>query len=99
MLGKDMIYYNITKKWNSLHFGSTHKRLYDFFLCTYPSGFFIENGWGGRIINPTTWVPHETNEGPSFWGHERLYLPDDERLKFRKNVLKLLSKEKITYDN
>ena len=27
---------------------------------------------------------HETNEGPSFWGHERLYLPDDERLKFRK---------------
>jgi len=21
--------------------------------------------------------------GPSFWGHERLYLPDKERLKFR----------------
>ena len=53
------------------------------FYAHTPSGFFIENGWGGRIINPTTWVPHETNEGPSFWGHERLYLPDDERLKFR----------------
>ena len=54
------------------------------FYAHTPSGFFIENGWGGRIIDPTTWVPHETNEGPSFWGHERLYLPHDERLKFRK---------------
>ena len=51
------------------------------------SGFFVENGWGGRIIDPSTWVPHETNEGPSFWGHERLYLPDVERLKFRKKRL------------
>ena len=25
----------------------------------------------------------ETFEGPSFWGHERLYLPDEERMKFR----------------
>jgi len=54
------------------------------FYAHTPSGFFIENGWGGRIIDPNTWVPHETNLGPSFWGHERLYLPDEERLKFRK---------------
>jgi hypothetical protein len=25
--------------------------------------------------------PIETFEGPSFWGHERLYLPDEERMK------------------
>jgi 2,3-dihydroxybiphenyl 1,2-dioxygenase len=54
------------------------------FYAHTPSGFFIESGWGGRIIDPNTWVPHETTLGPSFWGHERLYLPDQDRLKFRK---------------
>ena len=57
------------------------------FYAHTPSGFFIENGWGGRLIDPNTWKPHETNVGPSFWGHERLYLPDDERLKFREKRL------------
>ncbi|MGB7243689.1 MAG: VOC family protein [Sulfitobacter sp.] len=42
-----------------------------------PSGFFVENGWGGRVIDAATWTPHETTLGPSFWGHERLYLPED----------------------
>ena len=64
------------------------------FYAHTPSGFFIENGWGGRIIDPTIWVPHETNEGPSFWGHERLYLPDDERLKFRKKRIETAQKGK-----
>ena len=53
------------------------------FYAQSPSGFFVENGWGGRIIDPKTWEPHETNVGPSFWGHERLYLPEDERDAFR----------------
>ena len=53
------------------------------FYAKSPSGFFVENGWGGRIIDPVTWEPHETNVGPSFWGHERLYLPEDERDAFR----------------
>ena len=53
------------------------------FYSITPSGFFVENGWGGRIIDPNTWKPIETFEGPSFWGHERLYLPKDERMKFR----------------
>ena len=53
------------------------------FYSITPSGFFVENGWGGRIINPSTWKSHETFEGPSFWGHERLYLPKEERMKFR----------------
>ncbi len=53
------------------------------FYSITPSGFFVENGWGGRIIDPNTWKAVETFEGPSFWGHERLYLPEEERKKFR----------------
>ena len=47
------------------------------YYATSPSGFFVENGWGGRVIDPETWVPHETFCGPSFWGHERLYLTEE----------------------
>lgn len=47
------------------------------FYANSPSGFFVENGWGGRQIDPDTWVPHETTDGPSFWGHERLYLTEE----------------------
>ena len=57
------------------------------FYSVTPSGFFVENGWGGRIINPNTWKPSEMTEGPSFWGHERLHMPEDQRLKFRKKRL------------
>ena len=53
------------------------------FYAHTPSDFFVESGWGGRIIDPATWEPTETDVGPSFWGHERLYLPDDERKAFR----------------
>jgi 2,3-dihydroxybiphenyl 1,2-dioxygenase len=48
-----------------------------------PSGFFVESGWGGRVIDPVTWVPHETFDGPSSWGHERLYLSEEVRKKLR----------------
>lgn len=47
------------------------------YYATSPSGFFVENGWGGRLIDPKTWTPHETHDGPSLWGHERLYLTED----------------------
>lgn len=47
------------------------------YYANSPSGFFVENGWGGRQIDPETWVPHETTDGPSFWGHERLYLTEE----------------------
>lgn len=53
------------------------------YYANSPSGFFVESGWGGRIIDPATWEPHETHVGPSFWGHERLYLPDEERARMR----------------
>jgi 2,3-dihydroxybiphenyl 1,2-dioxygenase len=58
------------------------------FYAHSPSGFFVENGWGGRMIDPQTWEPHETSVGPSFWGHERLYLPEQERSAFRDMRLK-----------
>lgn len=47
------------------------------YYANSPSGFFVENGWGGRVIDPAAWEPHETHDGPSFWGHERLYLTED----------------------
>ncbi|ABS66180.1 Glyoxalase/bleomycin resistance protein/dioxygenase [Xanthobacter versatilis] len=53
------------------------------FYANSPSGFFVENGWGGRVIDPATWEPHETFAGPSFWGHERLYLPEEPRARLR----------------
>lgn len=53
------------------------------FYAKTPSGFFVESGFGGRLIDPATWEPHETHDGPSFWGHERLYLPDEPRAKMR----------------
>ena len=58
------------------------------FYAHSPSGFFVENGWGGRVIDPRTWEPHETSVGPSFWGHERLYLPEQQRSAFRDMRLK-----------
>ena len=62
------------------------------FYAHTPSGFFVENGWGGRIIDPAAWEPHETDTGPSFWGHERYCLPEEERAKFRKMRLDLAAR-------
>ena len=52
------------------------------FYAVSPSGFFVESGWGGRIIDPESWQAHETFNGPSFWGHDRLQLTEVEREKF-----------------
>jgi hypothetical protein len=43
-----------------------------------PPGF-----WGGRVIDPKTWQPRETFDGPLLWGHERLYMPDEQRKRLR----------------
>jgi len=53
------------------------------FYAHSPSGFFVEYGWGARVIDPDTWQPHETFDGPSFWGHERLYLEPEQRKALR----------------
>ena len=49
------------------------------FYCKSPSSFMIECGWGGREIEPSTWQPVEMHDGPSLWGHERVWLPPDDR--------------------
>jgi 2,3-dihydroxybiphenyl 1,2-dioxygenase len=60
----------------------TNDHMTSFYVNT-PSGFFIEYGWGGRVIDPATWQPHETFDGPSLWGHERLHMPEEQRTRLR----------------
>jgi 2,3-dihydroxybiphenyl 1,2-dioxygenase len=49
------------------------------FYAKTPSSFMIECGWGGREIDPSTWRAFELQDGPSLWGHERVWLPDADR--------------------
>src|SRR5438477_4267416 len=49
------------------------------FYAKTPSSFMVECGWGGREIDPATWQPFELQDGPSLWGHERMWLPPAER--------------------
>ena len=58
------------------------------FYTWTPSGFMIESGWGGKAIDPATWQPGERLIGPSIWGHERLWMPPEQRKLARDMVLK-----------
>jgi hypothetical protein len=49
------------------------------FYARTPSSFMVECGWGGREIDPPTWQPYELQDGPSLWGHERVWLPPADR--------------------
>jgi 2,3-dihydroxybiphenyl 1,2-dioxygenase len=49
------------------------------FYARTPSSFMVECGWGGREIEPKTWQPVEMHDGPSLWGHERVWLPPPDR--------------------
>ncbi len=49
------------------------------FYARTPSSFMVECGWGGREIDPATWQPSELQDGPSLWGHERVWLPPADR--------------------
>ncbi|MFL6826558.1 MAG: VOC family protein, partial [Bradyrhizobium sp.] len=49
------------------------------FYAKTPSSFMVECGWGGREIDPSNWRPFELQNGPSLWGHERVWLPPAER--------------------
>jgi 2,3-dihydroxybiphenyl 1,2-dioxygenase len=62
------------------------------FYAHTPSGFFVEYGWGGRVIDPETWQPHETFDGPSLWGHERLSMPEPVRTRMREMRLAAAAK-------
>jgi 2,3-dihydroxybiphenyl 1,2-dioxygenase len=49
------------------------------FYAKTPSSFMVECGWGGREIEPSRWQPFELMDGPSLWGHERVWLPPADR--------------------
>jgi 2,3-dihydroxybiphenyl 1,2-dioxygenase len=49
------------------------------FYAKTPSTFMVECGWGGREIDPASWQPFEMQDGPSLWGHERVWLPEKDR--------------------
>jgi hypothetical protein len=49
------------------------------FYVNTPSGFFIEYGWEGRMIDSEAWQPHDTFDGPSLSGH----IPDEQRKRLR----------------
>ncbi|MDE2374709.1 MAG: VOC family protein, partial [Hyphomicrobiales bacterium] len=49
------------------------------FYSWSPSKFLVEYGWGGRSIDPSNWKPQLRTDGPSLWGHDRLWLPPDKR--------------------
>lgn len=66
------------------------------FYANSPSGFFVENGWGGRIIDPETWIANETNAGPSYWGHDRLHLSQELQDEFKLMRMKLAAEGQQT---
>jgi 2,3-dihydroxybiphenyl 1,2-dioxygenase len=58
------------------------------FYVRSPSGFMIEYGWGGRDIDPQNWRAVEMHSGPSLWGHERDFLPEEMKAEARRLRLK-----------
>ena len=53
------------------------------FYSFSPSGFMVEYGWGGRTVDPDNWTAEEYTTGPSLWGHERAWLPEEKRAEAR----------------
>ena len=49
----------------------------------------VEYGWGGRLVEPGNWVAEEYTVGPSLWGHDRAWLPEDKRREARAMRMKL----------
>jgi 2,3-dihydroxybiphenyl 1,2-dioxygenase len=53
------------------------------FYSHSPSGFMVEYGWGGRVIDVESWQPQEVPWGPSMWGHDRLWMSPEKRAEAR----------------
>jgi 2,3-dihydroxybiphenyl 1,2-dioxygenase len=53
-----------------------------------PGGFMLEYGWGGKDVTPGDWTPTEVTVGPSLWGHDRAWLPAEQRQQARDMRLK-----------
>ena len=49
------------------------------FYSRSPSKLLVEYGWGGRTIDPGAWTAQECREGPSLWGHDRMWLSPEGR--------------------
>ena len=54
------------------------------FYSNSPSGFMVEYGWGGRVIDVDGWQPQEVTWGPSMWGHDRMWMTEEGRIESRK---------------
>jgi poly(3-hydroxyalkanoate) synthetase len=48
----------------------------------------VEYGWGARSIDVATWQASERKEGPSMWGHNRVWLSKEDNAKARALRLK-----------
>jgi 2,3-dihydroxybiphenyl 1,2-dioxygenase len=69
----------------------TSDYLTSFYTWT-PSAFMVEYGWGGRPIDVDNWVAKERPEGPSMWGHDRTWLPQEQQDSARKMRMQLAEK-------
>ncbi len=58
------------------------------FYSLTPSAFMVEYGWGARSIDVDTWQATERKEGPSLWGHDRVWLSKEDNAKARALRLK-----------
>jgi 2,3-dihydroxybiphenyl 1,2-dioxygenase len=56
----------------------TNDLMTSFYVKT-PSPFMMECGWGGREIDPQAWQAVEMHDGPSLWGHDRVWLKPADR--------------------
>jgi 2,3-dihydroxybiphenyl 1,2-dioxygenase len=54
------------------------------FYTWNPSGFLVEYGWGGQLIDDRTWSPFERKFGPSLWGHERRWMSAEKKEESRR---------------
>jgi len=61
------------------------------FYAHTPAGFMVEYGWGGREIDIESWQPFELPHGPSLWGHDRNWLPLEQRIEAREMRLRAAS--------
>jgi 2,3-dihydroxybiphenyl 1,2-dioxygenase len=52
------------------------------FYTWSPSKFLVEYGWGGRSVGDD-WKVGEVTQGPSIWGHDRMWLPPEKRVEAR----------------
>lgn len=61
------------------------------FYAYTPAGFMVEYGWGGRDIDVENWRSFELEYGPSLWGHDRTWLPPEQRAEARDMRLRAAS--------